>query len=281
MRSTTMPARLVSTATSSAIAATRRNAMKPRCAVLVAVLLATCASVAAPPAHAVPCGHVDPSTKEKTKAALTFDDKASRTAISFRRKTKTRNLTLVFNVSGCQLDGRPDPAPQLKFLPKQGAAEDLPEEAVEVKPADADDSTLYLTGSVDPNKLDPGMYEGIALARAPWLTTARTPIAVSRSEHRWLIPLLIGALAGLAGVLWFLAMRYAVGDKMKTLSRWRIALVVLLPVVAGAFAVLASYWDQEVWSVSDNLPAALIAGFTGATTGSMAAVLAAIKDKGE
>ena len=49
--------------------------------------------------------------------------------------------------------------------------------------------------------------------------------------------------------------------------------VVAACMLAGAFAVFVSYWDQQVWSLDENLIGALTAGFTGATTGAMAGLL--------
>jgi hypothetical protein len=233
---------------------------------------------AAAPAHAVPCGQIDPATKKPAKATLTLDDKTSRTSIVFGRETHAANLSLVFVVSGCELEGELSPGPQVFLLPKQGADE-LPPTAVKFERAVADGSALYLKATVEPRAFEPDSYEGFAVARGPYMATTRTPFAVSRSEHRWLIPIGIGALAGFAGLLWWFATRWAVGEKFKGLSRGRIALLVLLPVTAGAVAVMASYLDQTVWSFDDNVWGALVAGFTGATTGSMAAVLLAIREK--
>ena len=115
---------------------------------------------AATPAHAVPCGQIDPATKQPAKATLTLDDKTSRTTITFGRETDAENLSLVFVVNGCELEGELSPGPEVFLLPKQGADE-LPPTAVKFEPAVADGSAVYLKATVSPKAFEPGLVRGV------------------------------------------------------------------------------------------------------------------------
>jgi hypothetical protein len=85
--------------------------------------------------------------------------------------------------------------------------------------------------------------------------------------------LLIGAIGGLAGLLWFVLLSNAKGTATGRFRALHYAGVFVAAAIAGIISVASQYLDQEVWSVDDNGLAALIAAFTGATTGAMATAI--------
>ena len=54
-----------------------------------------------------------------------------------------------------------------------------------------------------------------------------------------------------------------------TIKLWHYIVAFLLAALFGAIAVYTAYRAQDVWSLGDNWLSALVAGVTGATTGSM------------
>jgi hypothetical protein len=245
------------------------NRRKPR--ILLAVLvLAVSVVVNDGVAAAVPCGSVDPDTQRTARAALTLDED-SVTTLVFKRHTEPRTLLIRFIAAGCDLGGQTDPG--VSVLPKQGANE-IPDGVVSSPPTvEMDTSELSLRLRIDPTKFYPDTYGGVVEVRAPYLVTSRVPISISRSEHREWIPGLIGFLAGFVGALWLFLLKLAGGVKA---SKVWIAVVLLAGAAVGAFAVLSSYWDQDVWSLDANLRAAIVAGIAGASTGAAAAMLGVI-----
>jgi hypothetical protein len=230
-------------------------------------------SVAAGPAQAVPCGEIDPVTKRPAKASITLDEKSAVTNLIFKRSTAKRTLSLIFTVTGCELDTL-EPPPLVRVLPSAGANE-LPDQVISLLDADAEDgSVFYLRLRVDPSKFEPGTYGGLVVARAPYVATNRTPITVSRTERPW-IPAGIGAFSGLVGLLWFLALKFFAREKLQISWRW-LFLLIPLAVGAGAWAAGNLYWDQDVWTFDENWRAAARAGAAGASTGSLGAVLVTI-----
>jgi hypothetical protein len=237
-------------------------------AVITGVMLLT-----APPASATPCGQFDGQSGQRARATLTLDEKSSKTHLWFKRETGHRTISLVFTAAGCDLPGEM-PEPRLVVLPEQGSWE-LPDDVLTVKSAEAFRSEFLLKVDVDASKFKPGTYDGKLVARSPYLNSNRTPISVSRSEHRFWIPMLIGAITGLAGMIWFALLKGASQAQLTVERHWLLVLSVVC-IFSGMVAVFISYWDQTVWTLDENLVAGAIAGFTGATTGAMAGVLGVI-----
>jgi hypothetical protein len=245
---------------------------------LALVLAAGAALVGAPAAYSAPCGEKDPNGKppstQPVRAMLALDEKSSRTIVAFKRAKGHQGINLVFTASGCELPTNPA-KPRLVMLTKSGS-KDLPDSALSVKSVEADGAEYILKVDVDANAFGPGTYDGQLAARAQYLApTNRTPVSVSRSDNRWWLPILIGALAGLAGLVWFGLLK-AASQTALTVGRGMLIFVVAACMVAGAISVFVSYWDQEVWSFSENFIGALTAGFTGATTGAMAGLLGVV-----
>jgi hypothetical protein len=239
--------------------------------VLAAVLFASGAHAVA----AVRCGDIDPATKTRAKGVLVLDEKQAVTSVAFGRREGSRRLSLIFNVTGCEIEPSVQAAPRFDVLPMPGKADQLDESALKASQPVSDGSSYRQKFTVRSADLDPGTFTGVLVLDAPYLASNRTPITVSRSESNWLIPGGLGALAGLAGVVWFLLLKLAAQNKLKVSWRW-LVLVIVLAVAAGIYAVLNVYWDQDVWTMNANGWAAAKAGFAGASTGSVAAVLAAI-----
>lgn len=246
--------------------------MRARRLTVTAIVVAT-ALHGAPTADAqVRCGVVDPDTGQVARAVLTLDSNST-TTVTYKRDMGRKRLHLIFTARGCALDSSlPDPAAEV--LPKQGADE-IPATSISVQNTRLDASELAVGFHVDSETFEPGSYEGLVEVRAPYLATSRTPLAVSRSESNFWIPVGIGALAGLLAFAWFSAIKAATREKLQIGWRWMIV-VALGACGFGAFSVLSAYWSQDVWTIDDNLLSAIVAATTGATTGTMATVLAAI-----
>ena len=251
-----------------------------RARLLAALLtLAAAAALVGPPAaSAAPCGrpnpHAKPPSATPVRAMLALDDKSSRTTLAFKHDRGHQGISLVFTATACELPASPE-KPKLVLLTKAGS-KDLPDDALSVKSVEADGEEFILKVDVNANRCAPGTYDGQLAARAPYLApTNRIPISVSRSENRLWVPLLIGAIAGLAGLLWFGLLRTA-SQTALSVSRIMLMFVTLACMLAGALTVFISYWDQDVWSIGDNFIGAVTAGFTGATTGAMAGLVGVV-----
>lgn len=239
----------------------------PRTLATFALLLAVLGTPLS--AHAqVACERVDPSTQEVARATLTLD-LDSVTAKAFGRSTAPATLLLRFKAAGCRLTAD-SAVPTIEIQPKSGVDE-LPTNAVSVLRVNTDAAAgeYSVRLALAPKAFDPGSYAGYLELRAPELSTSRTPIEVSRSEHRLWLPVGIGVLGGLAGLLWLGSLHYAKGTP-KTFSVPEYLAVFLVAAAVGAVAVLLTYFDQEVWSLNDNGWAAAVTAFTGASTGAMA-----------
>ncbi len=205
-----------------------------------------------------------------------LDGKQAVTSASFGRATGTRRLSLEFRVRGCELDPELSEPPEIDVLPTRDAASrQLEKTILKRENSSADGSSFRQVFQVDADRFDPGSYSGVLLLEAPYLAGNRTPVTISRSEDEELIPAGIGALGGLVGLVWFLALKFAARDKLAISWMW-LLLVIPLAIGAGAYAVLNVYWDQEVWSSDENGWSALKAGFVGASTGSSFGLLASI-----
>ncbi len=233
--------------------------------------------LSAPPASADPCGQPDrqntPQNAQLARAALTLDEKSSKTHLWFKRETGHREISLVFRATGCDLPNRLSDL-RLVVLPEQGSWE-LPGGVLTVKSAEVFGAEFLLKIDVDASKFKPGTYDGKLVVRSSYLDSNRTPISVSRSESRIWVPMLVGAITGLAGLIWFALLKGASQAQLTVEPRWLLVLSGVCT-VAGMVAVFISYWDQNVWTLDENLIASAVAGFTGATTGAMAGVMGVI-----
>lgn len=226
-------------------------------------------------AAAVACGDVDRSGR-RARAVLTLDDRRAVTTLRFKQSTKPKTLSLVFSVTGCELSISEPPPTILPPLPMKDVSE-LPEEALS-KPSfdsDAEGSTLFVLTRVEPKKFDAGTYGGHIIVRAPYLANNSTPISVSRSEDSLLKPVGIGLVGALFGLAWFLILKFVARQKLQVSWWWLIPLGVAA-LVLGGLAAWDSYDAQEVWTVRENWRATAVAGFTGASTGAVAALLVTI-----
>jgi hypothetical protein len=247
---------------------------------LPAVVLVALGFASVPASGAVRCGSADPETNATARATLTLQDD-SVAGIAYGRDTDDRTLLLRFRAEGCEL-APGGAAPDLEVVPKQGL-EQLPDGVVSLVRARRDGNEFSVRLAVDPDRFDPGSYGGFVEIRAGDVTTTRTPIALSRSESNLAWPLLIGAIGGLAGLVWFALLHSARGTVDGRFRALHYGVVFIAASVAGIFSVTTQYLDQEVWSVEDNGLAALVAAFTGATTGAMAtaiSVLWRVPDRG-
>ena len=245
--------------------------------VLAAAVIIGLTLLSAPPASAAPCGQPDrqntPQNAQRARATLTLDEKSSKTHLWFKRETGHRKISLVFRATGCDLPNRL-PDPRLVVLPEQGSWE-LPDGVLTVKSAEVFGAEVLLKIDVDASKFKPGTYDGKLVVRSSYLNSNRTPISVSRSESRIWVPTVVGAITGLAGLIWFALLKGASQAQLTVEPRWLLVLSGVCT-VAGMVAVFISYWDQNVWTLDENLIASAVAGFTGATTGAMAGVMGVI-----
>jgi hypothetical protein len=234
--------------------------------------LTVIAAYVTPVASAADCGVEDTKTHVITKASLDLDPD-SVTSITFKRDTDPQKLLIRFKATGCTLPGDAA-APKIDVLPKQNI-KNVPDDVIKLESAVADGSDYSLTFSAIPDKFDPGTYGGFVEVRAPFLKTARAPISLSRSESDELLLVLLGLLGGVASLVWFVGLRLAKGA-VTNIEWWHYVLAFLAAAVAGIIAVDTAYRAQDVWSFSDNAGSAVVAAFTGATTGTMIAALAVL-----
>jgi putative flippase GtrA len=98
---------------------------------------------------------------------------------------------------------------------------------------------------------------------------------LSRSEDDELLVVTLGVAGGIASLVWFLGLHLAKGATTK-IAWWHYVLGFLAAAVAGVIAVETAYRAQDVWSFGENAGSAVVAAFTGATTGAMVAALAVL-----
>jgi hypothetical protein len=238
-----------------------------RLAVLVVLALAAALPGAA---SAAVCGTKDAKTGKPAVGQLSLNE-ASRTDLVYRRSVSPKAIMLVFDVKGCTISRDQRPVPGLLVTPTNGPGADLPDDALmPVTSGYRGGTELEYRFDVDTDKLDPGSYNGAIELRSSYLRTTRTPVSVSRSEHRWLVPVGFGALGGLAGISWFLIVS-AASSALPSGTRWA-WLVGAAGLVFGGIAGYGFWTNQDVWTMSDNAWATIVAGFTGATTGALAAL---------
>lgn len=245
-----------------------------RSALLVLAVLATL--VAPPTASALRCGQADPKTGQGAIGELTLDA-SSRTDLVYKRSEGPRALLLVFDVKGCTLSRyRTMPSPQIIVTASNGPGDDLPPEAVRLARTAIDTHQIEYRFDLDTGALPPGSYNGAIEIRADYLQTARTPVSASRSEPDWHVPVLYGMLGGAAGIIWYMLVALSSSAvPTGTTGRTTAAHVVLVGLVGVVFGGVAGYgfWhNQDVWTTDDNAWPTIVAGFTGATTGAVAAL---------
>jgi hypothetical protein len=224
-------------------------------------------------ASALECGASAAQGAPPTRATLTLDPD-SVTTIAYKRGTHPETLLLRFKVTGCDMPASVT-APQLVILPKEGT-KTIPDDVISLKTTVPDGSEYSLTLTSNPKRFDPGSYGGFLELHAPYAVTARTPIALSRSESSQAWPVTFGVIGGIAGVVWFLLLNAAKRTDTNHFRWWHYAGAFAAATVAGILAVETAYRAQDVWTVDDNLFSALVAAFTGATTGAMASATAVL-----
>jgi hypothetical protein len=225
-----------------------------------------------PASAAVTCGNLDPKTNATAKATLDLNPD-SVTTIAFKRDTEPQKMLIRFKTTGCVLPNDP-PDPTVAILPRPDI-KNVPDSVLSLTSAVPDDSDYTLIFSADPSEFSAGTFGGFVEIRAPFLTTARAPISLSRSEDNELLVLGLGVAGGIAGLAWFLGLHLAKGATTK-IAWWHYLIAFLAAAVAGVFAVDTAYRAQDVWSFGDNAGSAAVAAFTGATTGAMVAALAVL-----
>jgi hypothetical protein len=230
------------------------------------------------------CGEPPPGgggSARPVKATLSLDgetkDPILVTDAPFGRKTDVKKMTLVYNVTGCEM-GETEPLPQTPlriYPPKSGDI--VPDNALVLDGDPAIEGSRYIVRlKVSSETFNPGSYSGLVEIKAGWLNAVRTPVSISRSENRRRVPLGWGALGGLAGFLLFALMRKLKKNDL-LVGRGLLIAVFGVSVTAGMVAAYTtSYINQDVWVSSENWWAALVAGFTGATSGVMVGLLSAV-----
>ena len=268
----------------------RRLREVPRKCGVVALAVGALSVTAVPTSLAQPAGTAEPLCGQAARAADGASPKVARaelaldgqsdelvTDATFKRGTGTRMMTLIYNVTGCEMPAKA-PAPQqpLRIYPAK-TGDQIPAGVITLDGSpDVEGSRYIVHLKASSDAFDPGSYNGFVEIKAPWLKTVRTPVTVSRSENRVLVPLGLGGLGAVAGFALFGLLRwYRKNDLL--VSRAKLVLAGVVSVVAGAFAAYATnYLSQDVWSSAENARAALGVGFTASTSGVMTALLAAV-----
>jgi hypothetical protein len=251
-------------------------------------LIVVAAAIVAQPAAAQTtpvCGKPDPNTTptKTARGTLTLDG-TSKTTIAYGRDTRPETLDLLFTVSGCELDAdnvqpprlevRPKGSPQLAPAP-EASGPNPPTDVITIKNFTAETGTVEMELNVDGKAIAPDSYEAYVVLRAPYMVSTRTPIAISRSEDDWKVPAGIGALFGLLGFAWLTLTKLVSREELTIGWLWLLPFGIV-GAVFGAAAVVGTWWDQEVWTSSQNGKGAAAAGIAGATTGSMLILIGAI-----
>jgi hypothetical protein len=245
--------------------------------VVVVVLIAGASAVWAGSASAAPCGSTDPKTGTPLRGTLILNQEQAVTDAVFKRKTGHKTLALIFSVTGCEV-ATDAPQPALDIGPRKNTDE-LPDNALPLRRVVPDGTALEVDLNADTAKFKPGSYGALVALRAPYLVTSRTPVSVSRSENRVLIPLGWGALAALVGIFLY-SLRFALQRKKPNISVGWGAVVVLVGAAVGAVLVLVSWGAQDVWTFGDNWKSSGVIGLSGATSGVMAGFLGSIWGNG-
>lgn len=235
------------------------------------------ASIAFPASSAgATCGQKDATTGQSVRGVLALDETQADTEATFKRDTGHKTLDLVFKVNGCKL-AQGLVTPTLDVNPLKGKGE-LPDggAAVSIKRVESEPSTFDVLLDVDSGKFKPGSYGATVVLRAPYVDSSRTPVTLSRSDNRWLIPAGLGALAALAALLVVTLLHYFKGPPLAEHKALGLVAVAVIGIGAGALLGFVSYQNQDIWTFKDNWLATATAGFGGATGGVMTGLLGAI-----
>jgi hypothetical protein len=237
-------------------------------------LIAVVPALAACPAtaSAAECGTASKPGAAPAKGTVELA-KTSDTDAAFGRGRGTKLISLTFDVKGCELPAGGS-APTLELLTVKGVG-DLPEDSVSLRRATPDGTSMDVVLAVDGEKLSPGSFGALAVLRTPNLATARVSITASRSDHRWWIPILLGAAAAAAlfGITNLVRFATLTPARRKDVN-WPFVLgVAAISIGAGALAALWVYLSQDVWVFDENVKGTLAAGATAATSGTVAGLM--------
>jgi hypothetical protein len=243
---------------------------------LVLISLSACVYLSPSVAEGAPiCGTRDANSGQTVKGTLTLDDRAAVTEVAFKRHTGHKTLALTFNVAACELAGT-ESAPTMTINPRKGV-DDLPAGAVKLKSVTPDGSSLDVLLDVNSDGFDPGSYGGFVVLRAPYMATTRTPVAVSRSDQRFFVPVIIGLVAATAAFVFWTITRWIAWLRTtdRQSPRWgAIGVVFGVAVIGGAIAAFTTWINQDVWTFGDNGWVTATTAFAAATSGALAGLLA-------
>jgi hypothetical protein len=130
---------------------------------------------------------------EDSQTELALDSRADELVVdaAFKRQTGTRKMTVVYNVTGCMLaDTAPKPTTPLPTYPPK--TDQIPDGAIKLAraPSIENGGKRYLVPlTVESSSISPGSYGGMVEIASPVMNPVRTPLTISRSEHRLWVPL--------------------------------------------------------------------------------------------
>ena len=243
--------------------------------IVVLLSLSACIYLSPRAEGATICGTRDARSGELVKGTITLDDRAAVTEVSFKRDTGHKTLALTFNVAACEFAGS-ESAPAMTINPRKGV-DDLPADAVKLKSVTPDGSSLDVLLDVNSDGFDPGSYGGFVVLRAPYMVTSRTPVAVSRSDPHFWVPVIIGLVAAAAAFGFWTITRWIawLRTEDRQTPKWgAIGIVLGIAVIGGAIAAFTTWVNQDVWTFGDNGWATASTAFAAATSGALAGLLA-------
>ena len=229
---------------------------------------ATSAFAADPPV----CGTTPAGATQPAQATLALSDADAETVAGARygRHVGRRELTLVYTVSGCRVTGTlPRPVdPPFIGPPKDDKLDTIPRGAIRLDGRPEVDGNKYIVRlQVSSDRFAPGTYAGFLDLNASWMHRTATPVAISRSEHRWLLVLGVALLGALGGFVVFMLL-HAFSRAQLLATGGRVAIAGVLSVGLGSYvAYTTNYLNQDVWTLGTNTLALLTAAFTAATSG--------------
>lgn len=245
---------------------------------LVCVVLAltvTAVGAARADAAGVPvCGTRD-TDGTPILGSLGLNDNSS-TIRSYGTGTGDRQMSVLFDVTGCTLPSQATlAAGQVSILPGK-TGDDLPSDSrVAISVEKADPTSLAATVTLKLDEIGPGTHDGVLRVHMPrYLHDSFTPISESRTSG-WGWPLALGLLGSAAGLVWAFGLHFAENVQVN-FTRRQTALLLLLAVGAGAAAGFGYWHNQDVWTLGENGWPTLISGFTASTAGALAGVTTAL-----
>jgi hypothetical protein len=260
------------------------------------VLMLACGALGSP-AWAAPafadepvCGTTPQGASQPVKGTLALADSDPETvdAALFGRKTGVKQLTLVYTVTGCQLTDTldvPEDPPPIGPPKDEDKVDTIPKGVIRIDGDPEIDGNKYVVRmqvfTAPPKysdarthktifpEFDAGTYGGFVHLKAKWTHRTGTPVAIRRSENRWLLVLGAAAIGALGGFLFFMLL-HAFSRAKLLVGPGRIAIAGVLSVGVGAYvAYTTNYLNQDVWTFGANTIALLTAAFTAATSGQM------------